>query len=171
MEPILQPERLAASAYEEFNNLGDFIYKAPRLVKSERESELAKLERYFPNDSNLRDLRWQAESHNLDHVFPYLIATGNLFALLSLFESYLLALCVGIQSSSTVQIKDIHGTGVGRLFKFLGRLGVAAEDMSLHQQIQAAIKIRNCLIHASGVLSWSTNNEGLLKYSTNRCVP
>jgi hypothetical protein len=161
MEPVLQPARLATSAYEEFNGLGDYIWKVPRFVDSERESELAKLEQYFPDKSRLRDLRWQAESHNLDHVFSYLIATGNLYALLSLFESYLLALCVGLQSGTTVQLNNIPGNGVNRLFHFLEKLGVPTKDSPLYPQVQAAIRIRNCLIHASGVLSLSNANRYL----------
>ena len=161
MELTLQLAQLASRAGQEFDDLGDFIYKAPRLVESERETELAKLELYFPDDAKHRELRWAHESHKLDHVFPYLIAVGNLFALLSLFESYLLSLCVELQPHTAVQLNSIGGTGVNRLFKFLRRVGVAVEDLPLHQQVQAAIKIRNCLIHASGVLSWSHNNDDL----------
>jgi len=119
------------------------------------------LDLYFPDDAKRRELRWTHESHKLDHVFPYLIAVGNLFALLSLFESYLLLLCFELQLYTTVQLNGIHGTGVNRFFKFLRRVGIAVEDLPLNQQVQAAIKIRNCLIHASGILSWSHNNDDL----------
>jgi hypothetical protein len=152
---------LATRASEEFDNLSDFIWKAPRLVESERTLELAKLERYFPDDVESREVRWRAESLKLDHVFPYLVAIGNLFALLSLFESYMLALCVELQSRTAVELNSIGGTGIRRLLKFLRKVGIAPDDLYLHQQVQVAIKIRNCLIHASGVLSWSHDNDDL----------
>ena len=161
VEPPTWSWQLATRASEEFDNLSDFIWKAPRLVETERELELAKLHLYFPNDPVSRDLRWRDESHNLDHVFPYLIAVGNLFALLSLFESYVLALCSELEPRTPVELSSVNGMGISRLFKFLRRAGAKAEDLPLHQQIQAAISIRNCLIHASGVLSWSRDNNGL----------
>jgi hypothetical protein len=45
-----KPGQLANRASEEFHNLSDFIWKAPRFVESERTLELAKLEQYFPDD-------------------------------------------------------------------------------------------------------------------------
>ena len=161
MDPATWSEQLAARASEEFENFSDFIWKAPRLVETERESELAKLELYFPNDPESRELRWKCESHKLDHVFPYLIAVGNLFALLSLFESYVLALCIEVQSRTLVRLDSVRGMGISRLLGFLRNAGIKLEDLRLHRQILAAIKIRNCLIHASGVLSWSHDNNDL----------
>jgi hypothetical protein len=157
----LRPGNLAAQASEEFVNLGDFIYKAPRLIDHERELELSKLDLYFPSGGMGRELRWESERHKLDHVFPYMIATGNLFALLSLFESYMFALCVGLQKSTPVKLSNVPGTGVNRLFKFLEKVGVTAGQVPLYPQVQAAIRIRNCLIHASGVLSWTHKDDSL----------
>lgn len=37
------------------------------------------------------------------------------------------------------------------------------ERSPLHEQVQAAIKIRNCLAHASGMLAWSRENDELRK--------
>ena len=39
--------------------------------------------------------------------------------------------------------------------------GVPPESVPYHAQILAAIKIRNCLMHASGILSWSKDEEDL----------
>jgi hypothetical protein len=161
MDPPTWSEQLAARASEEFESLSDFIWKAPRLVETEKELDLAKLEQYFPNDPESRELRWKYESHKLDHVFPYLIAVGNLFALLSLFESYMLALCSELQSRTLVRLDGVSGTGISRLFRFLRKVGIKPEELRLYRQIQAASKIRNCLIHASGVLSWSLDNNDL----------
>jgi hypothetical protein len=161
MESPLRLEQLATRASQEFADLSDFVWKAPNLVESERQIELSKLERYSPDDREGRETRWKAESHRLDHVFPYLIAVGNLFALLSVFESYMLALCVDLQSLTGNELNNVRGSGINRLFKFLRQVRIVPEDVPLYEQVNAAIRIRNCVVHASGVLSWSHNNDEL----------
>ncbi|SEJ39023.1 hypothetical protein SAMN05216201_1082 [Pseudomonas linyingensis] len=150
-----QLDELAARARREFVDVSDFIWKAPRLIEHERELELSKLDAYFPNHPELRKRRWDLESHKLDHTFPYLIAVGNLFGAVSLFESYLLLLAGEIQPHVAVQLRDVKGQGVSRLFRFFRLVGMSPEQVFLHEQVQAAIKIRNCLTHASGMLAWS----------------
>jgi hypothetical protein len=82
---------------------------------------------------------------------------------MSLFESYLLLLADEIQPHVTVQFRDVKGQGVNRLFKFLRFAEIYPERISLYEQVQAAIKIRNCLIHASGMLEWSRESDELRK--------
>lgn len=158
-----QLQKLSARAQREFVDVSDFIWKAPRLIDHERKLELTKLDDYFPDHPELRERRWKMESHKLDHTFPYLIAAGNLFSVVSLFESYLLLLAGELQPHTTVQLKNVKGQGVSRLFKFFRSAGVIPERVLLHEQVQAAIKIRNCLTHASGMLAWSRENDDLRK--------
>jgi hypothetical protein len=62
-------DELASRATAEFENVSDFVWKAPRLIETERQIEREKLDRYFPDDQESRDRRWRAESQNLDHTF------------------------------------------------------------------------------------------------------
>jgi hypothetical protein len=81
-------DRIAESAYREFSNAADYVWKTPRFIEKEYNDELEKL----PDDEELARLRWRLESTKLKHVFPFLLATGNLFSVTSLFETYLLRL-------------------------------------------------------------------------------
>lgn len=154
-------DELSTRAWREFMDVSDFFWKAPRLIDHERKLELNKLDAYFPDHPEFRERRWSMESHKLDHTFPYLIAVGNLFSALSLFESYLLLLAGELQTQTSVQIKDCKGQGVSRLFAYFRQIGVIPEGVRLHEQVQASIKIRNCLMHASGMLDWSRENDDL----------
>jgi hypothetical protein len=153
--------RLRDRACREFEEVSDFFWKAPKIIDHERKLELRKLDEYFPESSDFREFRWRHESHKLDHTFPYLIAVGNLFSAVSLFESYLLLLAGELQTHSGVLVSDTKGQGIGRLFAFFRRLDVAPEGVTLHEQVTAAIKIRNCLMHASGMLDWSRESDEL----------
>ena len=63
-------------------------------------------------------LRWRRESEKLTRVFPYLIAVGNLFSVVSLFESYLLLLGGKLQDHSGIPLGSVKGQGVTRLFNY-----------------------------------------------------
>lgn len=152
---------LQERAVREFGNVSDFIWKAPRLIGHERRLELSKLDEYFPPGDERREIRWRLESSKLEHTFPYLISVGNLFSVVSLFESYLLLLAGEIQSPPDLMVRDVKGQGIGRLFKFFRIAGIAPESLALSDQIQAAIKIRNCLAHASGMLDWARESAEL----------
>jgi hypothetical protein len=81
----------------------------------------------------------------------------------SLFEAYLLSLAFELQPYLKVQLQDIRGKGATKLFRFFKESGIAYETLQLHQQVQCAIRIRNCLVHASGVLAWSGEGKGVLE--------
>lgn len=152
---VMEIERLRDQAFLEFDDVADFIWKAPRLIESERRLEAVKLDAYFPDDGGHRQHRKEMEQRKLDATFPYMIASGNLYALLSLFETYLLLLCGEIQNLTGKQLSDTKGQGVSKLLAYFKGCGVAPESQPLHDQVMAALKIRNCLMHASGMLSWS----------------
>jgi hypothetical protein len=154
-------EEIAARAYHEFTDAADYVWKSPRLIEHETELEARKLKDYFPNDEKHAKVRWHFESHKLTNVFPYLISNGNLFSVMSLFESYLLILSLEIEKHSELRITSVSGNGINRLFSFLRKAGVKIDTDDLYFQIKAAIKIRNCLSHASGMLSWSKEEAEL----------
>lgn len=156
-------ERLRDQAYLEFTDVSDFIWKAPRLIDSERNLEARKLDAYFPHDGEHRQRRKEIGQRKLDSVFPYMLATGNLFSLLSLFESYLLLLAEEIQKINSCQLSEVKGQGVSKLFTYFKACGILPGAQPLHEQVVAALKIRNCLMHASGMLSWSREASELRK--------
>ena len=155
---------LASSAQRKFEDAGDYIWKSPRLIEHEMKLEKAKLKIYFkgyPDESKFQRFRWNHESHKLNHTFPYLIAVGNLLSILSLFETYLLLLAVELQAHTTITLNSSKGQGINRIFNYLQTLCITLEQIPLYEQILAAIRIRNCLAHASGMLSWSRDSHRL----------
>jgi hypothetical protein len=154
-------ETLSKGAYREFNDVSDYIWKSPNLIHHETKVEVEKLKEYFPNNFEGAKIRWRFESQKLNNVFPYLIAVGNLFNVLSLFESYLLLLASEIEKSTNVSINSIRGQGINRLFNYFRRLGIDLEQIEPYHQVQVAIKVRNCLVHASGLLAWSREEKEL----------
>jgi hypothetical protein len=177
MQILRQLDGLAASAYHEFGDALDYIWKSPRLIESETKLEAKKLDAYFPSSRKkekgsvlglLREARWILENNKLTGVFPYLMATGNLFASTSLFETYCLMLCKQIEKRTQASLDGSKGMGISRLFNFMSASGIKVERVSLRQQIDAALTIRNCLFHASGLLVWSREEDKLRKIVAGR---
>jgi hypothetical protein len=100
-------KHLSASAQLEFEDVADFLWKVPRFIEHERQLELTKLDDYFPDNPELRERRWMFEFSKLNHTFQYLVATGNLFCAVSLFETYLLVLASGLQAYTGIRFKDV----------------------------------------------------------------
>ena len=156
-------EQLRERASREFWDITDFIWKAPHLIDHEAKLEAKKLDAYFPDKSINRSRRKESETRKLEGTFPYMISTGNLFSVISVFETYLLLLAGELQVLTGLQIADVKGSrqGINKLFSYFQMCGVPPESVPNHAQILAAIKIRNCLMHASGILSWSKDEEDL----------
>jgi len=153
---------IADRAYLEFVDISDYIWKSPKLIEHETKSEITKLKTYFPDDENRRKLRWKFESNKLESVFPYLISSGNLSCVLSILETYLMILALELEKDINIQLSSFRGNGINRIFCFFRKLeGINLEKSSHYHQINAAIKIRNCLLHASGMLEWSKDAKEL----------
>lgn len=148
---------IANTAYSEFCDVADYIWKTPRFIETEFEDEIQKL----PVDPELARLRWGFESKKLKQVFPFLLATGNLLSVTSLFEIYLLRLSKELEKITGNDLHSVRGQGVQRVFNFLKACRIKHDSISLWPQIDAAIKIRNCLSHASGLLEWSHDDNEL----------
>lgn len=88
------------SAFNELNDVSDYIYKSPRLLTHEKDLEMRKLAAYFPEGGITADIRNHYESIKLNVTFPRLIAMGNLFLVLSVFENYVLT-CLGFCRNRT----------------------------------------------------------------------
>ena len=159
--------KLAKQAHIEFTGVSDYVWKSPRLIEHETKLELEKLPAYYPNDPKTAELRWKLESKNLTRVFPYLIAVGNLFSVASLFETYLLLLGGKLQDHSGIPLESVKGQGITKLFNYFKSHGVFPNSVPLYEQVQAAIRIRNCLAHASGMLAWSRDDKELRRLQSS----
>ena len=169
------------AAQREFDGTSDFLWKAPSFIEEQVKIELQKLQAYFPltGDTNrdefvirMRKARWSLEATNLFGLFPHMLYSGNLSALLSLLETYLFRLCVILESVSGRELTSIHSSGIDRLFKYLNlvspdlSISLDVNSLAYHQQIRAALIIRNALVHASGILKMARNAssiEGIIK--------
>lgn len=163
-----QLNQLASQASDEFDDILDYIWKSPGLIKHETEIELKKIPLYFPNDPKSAALRWKWQSEKLTGVFPQFIAVGNLFSVVSLFEFYLLQLGDKLQSSCGIQLESVKGQGVTKLFEYFKKINLSPHKVPLYDQVQAALKIRNCLMHSSGMLAWDRYEKDLRRTLSSR---
>lgn len=150
-------EALLSQIQHEFDSVADYVWKAPRLIKHETELELKKLGEYFPDSPELADFRWRHESRKLNATFPYMIAVGNLFSVASLYETYLL-LVATIVDKRLGKLQTCHGQGQSRINSFFKLAGINYSALETYAAVEAAISIRNCLVHCSGILEWSREN-------------
>lgn len=155
-------------AYFEFERVSDYIWKSPSLVEHERELELRKLRLYFGNNKELREDRWKREAVKLEQAFPHLIATGNLFNVISTLETYLLLLSGELEVDTGHRVREARGQGIRKLLGYLGSAGLAPQKIEFHEQIHSAIKVRNCLMHSSGMLDWSRESAELRKLHASK---
>jgi hypothetical protein len=161
---------LGREAMDEFGDVGDYIWKLPRFIEQETAREKDKLEAYVPLTDDLeankkviywRKQRWDHESKKLLQLFPNLIATGNLYSCLAIFEAYCLRLSRLIERRSNLLVKDAKGRGVSKIFSFFKSAGIHHFDLAFVHQVEAALMVRNCLIHAEGLLSWDKDEKSL----------
>ncbi len=154
-------DSLGWGAQLDFDDAADFIWKTPTLIEHQTEIEKAKLYQYFPDDVRMRLLRWRLESRKLEKIFPSLMSTGNVFIVVSLFEMYALRLCLLTQTFSEASLRGTKGQGISRTFEYLRGTGIDHGSCRLWTQVDAALKIRNCLMHASGFLAQSRDEKDL----------
>ncbi len=151
---------------EDFNALLDYIWKSPRFIRYESEFEEKKLEGYFPEEEAksdphvefLRNARKYFEDKQLLR-FPRYISTSNLFLATSLFEHYLYAICRGFEQLCDCKVTEQRGNGCERFFRFLEKAGLKPRNAPLYVQVDAALTIRNTLLHANGDLRLSRERQ------------
>lgn len=150
----------------DFSALLDYIWKSPRFVEYEAELEERKLEEYFPEEEAKSDPRIALSRSFRRHFeneqigrFPRYIATSNLFLATSVFEHYLYAVCRGFERLSDCKIADQRGNGCERSFRFLEKAGLKPRSPRLYPQVDAALTIRNTLLHANGDLRLSRERQ------------
>jgi hypothetical protein len=86
-------------------------------------------------------------------VFPRLLANSNLLLAVSLleFQTFRLTRIVVRRSAAPARLR-----GIDTLFSVLRQRGIIPESVDLWPQVQAAIKIRNVITHASGLIDLSS---------------
>ena len=146
---------LAAPAFWHFNDVLDFIWKAPDFIEGQRELELENHRR--AEGSADGDARWRLEHGKLWSVFPGLLANANTFLVASLLELHLQMILEGMSSGDGVP----RQRGVRHTLELLALRGAKVESANRWPQVDALIRFRNCLMHAAGVLERSKDGEGI----------
>jgi hypothetical protein len=141
-------QALCRDAHIGFDDTLDYIWKTPEFISLQEQIERRKLEEEY---DDIQGFRWALESRKLYRVFPMLMANGNLFTSTSLFEIYLLQLAKALEMRTGTPV-DGRGQGVTRFLGYIRSLGVDTSSAPLWQQVNATMKIRHCLMHASGLL-------------------
>ena len=148
----------------EYSDLGDFIFKLPRFLESEEELESIKLDSYFPIGKDdltdhLRKLRYESEFKKINHSFPLNIANANLFLATSFFEGWLLRLAKEFEESLKLDFSSTRGTGFQKLIRFFKNASIDLDSFNRIEQVYIAMKIRNCMIHTHGLMSYSRDDK------------
>lgn len=157
----LRLREISDSAYLEFGEMLDYIWKSPQLVRMLEREEMQKVRSYFPNDPKNARLRLHFELRKLRGSFPYYISAGNLFNAISLFESYLLVLKSVLEESLPESRVSDRGSAFWVLSEVAKARGVSLQSISAHEQVVIALKFRNCLAHASGMLEMSRDPRAI----------
>jgi len=144
---------LECRAFDELNDVADYIWKSPRLLTHEKNFEQEKMAAYFPNGGEAADDRRHHESTKLNATFPRLIALGNLFAVLSVFENYVLLLLQILREHDKTVPEHALGRGISDHLKATKAYGAEPYNAKYYEQVCIAISIRNCLMHANGLLA------------------
>ncbi len=148
-------------AVTDFDDVSDYVYKSPRLLTHEKNLERRKLAVYFPEVGIDAEIRSHYESVKLNETFPRLIAMGNLFLVLSVFENYVFDLLKLLQDHNPVVPKLSLSRGVAEHLKATKAYGAEPYEAKYYEQVLTAISIRNCLMHAKGLLASSRQADAL----------
>ncbi|MFN3388126.1 MAG: hypothetical protein ACK40O_04290 [Allosphingosinicella sp.] len=150
--------------YEHFSTLGDYMWKLPRFIDHELEHEKRKLDEYFPvtedSDHSIlqrRRLRFFSEFGKLLIDFPDFMGASSFVMVMSHFEYYLLKVCRDHEAATGVDLDKFRGRmrGPSRLLDFVEEVSPEIVPNSRLPQLKEAFYLRNCLVHANGVLSLS----------------
>jgi hypothetical protein len=101
----------------------------------------------------------------LGGLFPYLIAVGNLYSCVSLFEFYCFSLVKSIEAYSN---NLMNGAGIDAIFRFLKSSGIPVYNLPFYEQSSSFIVLRNCLYHANGQLAFSRDAERIRRIVSDK---
>ncbi|MEJ6402557.1 hypothetical protein [Yoonia sp. 2307UL14-13] len=149
-EMYLPKSSVASAVCEEFNQLGDLIWKLPSFLTFQRDIERKKLDAYFPEwmpgSDKMRALRATFEGSKLDLEFPrFLNQTGVLLSI-ALYEARF------IQSVNSICRPSKPTDALKASWDVLGHYGFTKEQLRFAQQVDVALQVRHSLIHFSGYI-------------------
>jgi hypothetical protein len=168
---------LGQRIFQEFSGLLDYIYKTPRFVDEEKKRELRKLSDYYPftgeterdaEAATMRSIRWSFEGAKIHQLFPNLMASSNLFLIISYHERSLRTLCVELAKEKNLPEDLLQGLPMNGLYKFLKEAGTDWWQASYSLEVEVARKFRNFLIHQGGILNNSKKSRDVCEYVDKR---
>jgi hypothetical protein len=159
--------KLAEQAFWHFDAAIDYIWKVPTFLETQEQIETEKLEE-FADAPRLREWRRRFEFYRLLVVFPELVATSNLFVAVSLLEFYLLRLAGECVRRGRPSFREMRGQGIARFIAYFRQMGAQPERLGAYSDVKALLTIRNCLMHASGMLSQSRDAEEVRRIVAER---
>jgi hypothetical protein len=149
----------------DFNELADYLWKSPSFIEAQRmrEGMVGKKPTQRPHP-----LRWALEVRKLYLVFPSILAGANLFATVSLFELKILDLARLLVRGGRLTQPEGPIDGLARTLRHFYDAGIRGANSEPAAQAMAAIKIRNAVAHAGGILDRSRNAEELRRIVATR---
>ncbi|NNJ12126.1 hypothetical protein EKD04_017485 [Chloroflexales bacterium ZM16-3] len=163
--------RYCNNVYEEFTRLSDFIWKMNSQIHTLREIELRKLDLYYPDDAEMRQLRWNAEAKKLDYWFPITLNYSSVVQVFITLETSLRRTCNLLHKDRKLPLRpsEIKGGQIEKYLIFLGRLcGVSISNLTLLPQMDVLTKIRDCIVHTSGFIGDSRDEKDLRNAITSK---
>ncbi|MBP5954155.1 hypothetical protein ICA16_00610 [Pseudomonas anatoliensis] len=160
---IYDLELLIQEMHREWHDISDYVWKSASLIWHEKKLEERKIQASDTSLASVRELiEHRACIHNKrwNYTYPFMIGSGGLFSVLSIFESYLLSLAV-IVDKVYGGLSTTKGSGSEKLFRYFRSLGISPDSIKYYEQIKAAQKIRNCLTHAGGDLQLAKDESEL----------
>lgn len=154
----------------EWHDISDYVWKSSSLIWHERKLEESKIEASDTSLASVRELiahRAAIHDRRWNHTYPFMIGSGALFTVLSIFESYLLSLAV-IADKLYGGLNITKGNGSEKLFRYFRSLNISPDSIIYYEQIKSAQKIRNCLTHAGGDLRLAKDEAELRRIVENR---
>lgn len=166
-------QTIRESSIFEWLDVGDFVYKSKSSIDQEKKIEQGKIDSYFPagideRTDNLRRLRAERAAQRLEHTYPYMLATGNFYAVLSLLEAFILLLTKETSVLFDQDYRDAAGMGLEKMYNHLRGVGIDLNKAKHYQAISSAFTFRNCLIHCGGVLQLSREREKIKRILSQR---
>jgi len=158
------------TASHELNDVSDCMWKSPKMFSHDRALEQYKLAVYFPNSGVAANLRRRYEFKRLNETFPRLIAGGNLFWALSVFENYVLILLEILQEHKATVPKHESRPCLAAHLKALKAYGADPYNAKYYEQVYVAISIRNCLMHTKAFLATFGDSNALRNQISQRML-
>jgi hypothetical protein len=141
----------------------DYLWKSENLIDHEMKVEIGKIKPQFRQKFIPGNPLWEIRTQGIREVFPTLIATSNLFLVISLLEVQLLTLCNLIESACKGRFDEAPGSGIQRCLKFIRKEAhFDYEKNPFWEPLHAATLIRNCFSHAFGILKYSKDQEKII---------